>query len=44
MLEVIVQCAIEDKQGRKFWAANFLSLYRVPWYVVLVSPTSLSCF
>lgn len=32
MLGVIIQCAIEDKAGRKFWSKNFLSHYQVSWY------------
>jgi hypothetical protein len=32
MLKVIIQCAIEDKHGRKFWSSNFLAQYRIPWY------------
>jgi len=33
MLGVIIQCAIEDKQGRKFWSNHFISQYEVAWHV-----------
>lgn len=37
MLGVIIQCAIEDKMGRKFWAHSFPSQYHITWYSKTIS-------
>eukprot|EP01090_Pellita_catalonica_P015326 TRINITY_DN413_c0_g1_i1.p1 TRINITY_DN413_c0_g1~~TRINITY_DN413_c0_g1_i1.p1 ORF type:complete len:719 (-),score=115.94 TRINITY_DN413_c0_g1_i1:68-2224(-) len=29
--EIIVECAISDVEGRKFWKKNFLKKFSVPW-------------
>ncbi len=33
LLDVIVECAIEDREGQEFWKDTFLGQYLVPWFV-----------